>query len=101
MSDPQKISHQAALTTASGTSWVVVGGLIAVVCTVMLWTMRELPPLGLASWSAVAIIVQYLLMLAVRIGVASGRPRLWLLAGLTLTIVGTFIIAAGIVVFTV
>ncbi len=99
MSDPQKVNRQAALTTASGNSWLVVGGIISALCLVMLWGMRELPPLGAATTGVVLVVVGYLAMVAVRFGVRSLRVRLIALAALTIAITLAFMTVGCIIIF--
>src|SRR5690554_3612005 len=98
MSESQKINRQKALTTASGSIWLVVAAVISALCLVMLWTMRELPPLGAATTGFVLVIVGYLAMVAVRLGVPHVRTRLIALAVLTVAIVLAFMTVGGIII---
>lgn len=99
MSDSQKVTNQPALTTASGAIWLIVGGIIAVICLVLLWLMKGMEPLGAATTGIVTIVVTYLAMLAVRYGVSALRVRLWTLAALTIGIAITFLTVAIITVY--
>lgn len=99
MSDPQKVTQQAALTTASGRTWLVVAGIIALICLVLLWLMKDLEPLGASTIGIVIIIVAYLAMLAVRFGVRAPRVRLWSLAMLTIGIAIAFLTIAIIIIY--
>ena len=99
MSDSQKVTQQKALTTDTGTVWLVVGGVIAAISLIFLWVMRELPPVGVAFGGIISIIVALLLMVAVRFGVTAPRVRLWLLAVLTLGIFAVFVIATLVMGF--
>lgn len=90
MSESQKVTRQEALTSDSGRTWLIVAAIIAALCLVMLWFMRELPPLGAATGGIVAIVVTYLVMVAIRFGVRHDRWRLGLLAALTIIIVVIF-----------
>lgn len=99
MSDSQKVTQQKALTTDTGNLWLVVAGVIAAVSIVFLWVMRELPPVGVAFGGIITIVVAVLLMVAVRFGVTALRVRLWILALLTLTIFGAFVVAALVMAF--
>jgi hypothetical protein len=99
VSESQKVTRQPALTTASGSIWLVVGGIIAAICLVLLWLMRDLQPLGAATTGIVIIVVAYLAMLAVRYGVSAPRVRLWSLAALTIGIAVTFMTIAIITVY--
>lgn len=99
VSESQKVTQQPALTTASGNIWLLVGGIISLMCLVMLWFMRDLEPQGAATLGIVSIIVGYLIMIAIRYGVAAPRVRLWSLTFLTLAIAGTFMTIAVMMVF--
>jgi hypothetical protein len=99
VSESQKVTKQPALTTASGGIWLVVGGIIAIICLVLLWLMRDLEPLGAAITGIVIIVVAYLAMLAIRYGVRAPRLRLWSLAVLTIGIAVTFMTVAIITVY--
>src|SRR5690554_4214218 len=99
VSESQKVTKQPALTSASGGIWLVVGGIIAAICLVMLWLMRGMPPVGAATTGIVIIVVAYLAMLAIRYGVAAPRVRLWSLAILTIGIAVTFMTVAVITVY--
>ena len=99
VSESQKVTKQPALTTASGSIWLVVGGIIAAICLVLLWLMRGMPPIGAATTGIVIIVVAYLAMLAIRYGVSAPRIRLWSLAALTIGIAVTFMTVAIITVY--
>ncbi len=99
VSESQKVTKQPALTTAPGGIWLLVAGIIAVICLVMLWFMRELDPPGAATIGIVAIIAAYLAMVAIRYGVAAPRVRLWSLAILTIGIACTFMTIAIIMIY--
>jgi hypothetical protein len=94
MSESPRVTRQEALTSDSGRVWLIVAGVIALLCLVMLWTMRELQPLGAATAGIVGIVVTYLAMVAVRFGVQRLRVRLGLLASLTILIVLIFVVVA-------
>ncbi|WP_403020057.1 hypothetical protein [Salinibacterium sp. GXW1014] len=99
MSESQKVTRQEALTSDSGRTWLIVAGVIAALCLVMLWFMRELPPLGAATTGMVSIVIAYLAMVAIRFGVARSRLKLGLLAVLTIAIVLIFMTVGWITVF--
>lgn len=86
--DPTRVRSQASLTTASGTIWIVVGGLFVAVALGVLVPMTSLPPSGVALGAAIAVGVLYLAMVVVRVAVPAGRRRLGMLA------VGMLLIAA-------
>ncbi len=98
VSESQKVTKQPALTTASGSIWLLVAGIIAVICLVLLWLMRDLDPPGAATIGIVTIIVMYLVMVAIRYGVHAPRVRVWGLALLTLAIVAAFLAVATLTI---
>ena len=99
VSESQKVTQQPALTTASGRTWLIVAGIIAVLCLILLWLMRDLEPLGAATIGIVTIVVTYLVMVAIRFGVRAPRVRLFSLAILTIGIAGTFMTIAVIMIY--
>ena len=86
--DPTRVSDQAALRSASGTSWLGWGAITAaIVAVVMVYMAIREPALG---WTCFAIVlVVYALMVIVRIAVPVGRIRLVSLAVLDGVIVLT------------
>jgi hypothetical protein len=98
--DPGRVRDQAALTTSSGRSWLVVGGILAALSVAFLFWMRELEPPGVATTGLVAVVVLYLGMVAVRFGVARLRLRLGLLAALTIAICLAFLVCARVIAST-
>lgn len=78
--DPTRVRSQPSLTTASGTIWIVVGGLFVAVALGVLVPMTALPPAGVALVAAIAVGALYLAMVVVRVAVPAGRRRLAMLA---------------------
>ncbi|MCW4386749.1 hypothetical protein OH146_13290 [Salinibacterium sp. SYSU T00001] len=101
MSESQKVTQQKALTSDSGRIWLIVAAFISILCLVLLWFMRELPPVGAATTGMVAIVVAYLAMVAIRFGVSRDRLRLGLLATLTIAIVVIFAVVAWMTIVSV
>ena len=97
MDDSGRVTQQAALTTSSGRSWLVVGGILTALSAGFLFWMRELDPPGVATAGIVAVLALYLGMVAVRFGVGRLRLRLGLLAALTVAICITFVICALVI----
>jgi hypothetical protein len=78
--DPTRVRNQPALTSASGNSWLIIGGLFSIISTAMLLVLSTLPPPGL-SFVAVAItIALYVAMVVVRFSVHSRTRRLRIIA---------------------
>jgi hypothetical protein len=114
-SDSPKVTQQAALTTSTGRIWLVIGGILTVICLGFLWQMREIgracpfiepaPPgcldgrLTSAPIIGIAIIVLlYAAMVVVRFTVERLRVRLAVMAILTALIPIIFVICGGIVI---
>ena len=97
MTDPTRQRDQPALTTSSGLTWLLVGGLLAAICLIVLIPMVSLPPAGVALGGAIFVGALYLGMLLVRFLVAPGRRRLGLLAAGMVGIAG-FTLGAVLVV---
>jgi drug/metabolite transporter (DMT)-like permease len=94
MPDPTRVTDQAALTTSSGRSWLVIGALISALSLGFLFWMRDLEPAGVSITGMVIIVVLYLGMIAVRFGIARLRLRLGLLAAMMIGICITFVVCA-------
>jgi hypothetical protein len=78
--DPTRMRNQASLTTSSGTVWLVIGGLAAVITVVLLWSLQQVNSSGIAIAGIVAILLLYVAMVEVRLLVRILRLRLILLA---------------------
>lgn len=92
--DPTRLRNQPALTTSTGLSWLLVGGLFTAVSLAVLIALIELPPEGVALSAAIVIAILYLGMIAVRLVIHPGRLRLGLMAVAMLAIA---VIALGAV----
>ncbi len=100
MDDPGRVTDQAALTTSSGRSWLVVGGILTALTAGFLFWMRDLDPPGVATAGIVTVVALYLGMVAVRFGVGRLRRRLGLLAALTVGICLAFVTCALVIAST-
>lgn len=98
--DSTRMRDQPSLTTASGTNWVVVGGLFAAIALVVVIPLIAFPPAGLALGAAIAILVLYVGMILTRALVPPGRRRLGMLAAGMLLIAGVALLAVAIVAAT-
>ncbi len=99
-SSSTKVTEQRALTVASGSNWLVIGGGLSVICGGLLFAMQWLSPAIVATTGFVIVIVLYALMVVTRVVVRPGRVRLWTLATLTILLVITFFVCGGIVAAT-
>jgi glucan phosphoethanolaminetransferase (alkaline phosphatase superfamily) len=84
--DPTRLSNQPALTTASGTSWLIIGGLFSGISIAVLAVLATVAARGLAWGSIAAIIGLYAAMFIVRFTVGSHRRRLRIIAACFLMI---------------
>lgn len=98
-SDETRVANQPALTTSTGRSWLVVGGLFTAIALALLIAMTPLPPPGVALVASIVIGVLYLAMLVVRFLVGPGRRRLMLLSAGMLGIAAVSLVAALIIGF--
>ncbi|MDP3209072.1 MAG: hypothetical protein Q8M65_07975 [Rhodoglobus sp.] len=95
--DPTNIRSQPALTTSSGRSWLLVGGLFSAISLGVLIPMTQLPPPGVALVGAIAVAALYLGMIGVQLVLPAGRRRLGVLAVGMLAIALIALVAVGIV----
>jgi len=94
--DPTAIGEQPALTTSSGTIWLVVAGIFTAIALVELAFMLTFGnPLVVVGLVLVA--GQYLGILVTRFITPAGRLRLRIMAGLMLGIAGVSLIVVGVV----
>jgi hypothetical protein len=94
-----RVRDQPALTTTSGKSWVVLGGLLALVSIAMMIPMVSLAPAGAAGVGIVLVGFLYLAMLVAR-RISPGVPRLTTLAVLMTCIAVVALVTVGMVAAT-
>ncbi|WP_349898318.1 hypothetical protein [Parafrigoribacterium soli] len=95
-----KVTEQRALTSGNGNNWLVIGGILTLICGGILFAMQRLEPAAVAFTGLVIVVVLYAAMVVVRLVAAPGRRMLWSLAALTILIVITFFVCGGIVTAT-
>ncbi len=80
--DPTRMRDQPALTTSQGRSWLILGGLLALISLGVLVPMAllRMPPIGVPVTAAVVVAVLYACMVIVRFATPPSRLRLGLLA---------------------
>lgn len=89
--DSVRMIDQPALRTSNGLVWLLVGGILTVICAGLLVLLSEINPT--VAWTgAGAIVALYLAMIVVRFLVRPKRPRL-----LTLAVLFGLITAIGLV----
>jgi len=81
--DSSRISDQPALRSASGTIWVVAGGLFLIVIAAVLAAIISAggPAVGYAITTIAVATALYLVLLISRFAIRPGRVRLWVMAG--------------------
>ena len=95
--DPTLVRNQPALTTDTGNSWLIVGGLFTAISLGVLIAMMSLEPAGVALTAAIIVAALYLSMVVARLTVLRGRLRLTLMACGMLAIAATALTATLIV----
>ncbi len=98
--DPTLVRNQPALTTSTGRSWLILGGILAAIAVALLVAMGQLPPPGLGYLAAAIVALLYAGMLLVRAWVRPGRLRLGLLAAGMLLIAAVSLAAVLVIAFT-
>jgi hypothetical protein len=96
--DSSRISDQPALRSASGTIWVVAGGLFLVVIAAVLAAIISSggPAVGYAITTIAVVAALYLVLLIARFAIRPGKTRLWVMAG---SMIGMAVVALiGLVV---
>lgn len=100
--DPTLVRNQPSLTTSTGRSWLIVGGLFTAISLGVLIPMTQLPPAGVALTAAVLDVILYAGMVAARLLVPSGRQRLrlGLMATAFLAIAAVSLVAVLVIAYT-
>jgi hypothetical protein len=97
--DPTRVVNQPALTTSTGRSWLLLGGLFTLIALGVLIPMTALPPRGVALVAAILVAALYLGMLVVRATVPAGRRRLGMMASGMIGLALVSLVASIIVAF--
>jgi hypothetical protein len=92
-----RVRDQPSLTTSTGKSWLILGGLLAVVAIAVLVPLLSQPPAGVALFGICAIVALYAAMVVVRVNVRPGRGMLAWLASFMIAIAVIGVVCVGIV----
>jgi len=84
--DPTLMRNQASLTTSNGGIWLILGGLLTLICAVILTFELPLDPPGVALFGLVSVLGLYTAMVVVRLRTEPGRKRLGTMAALMIVI---------------
>jgi hypothetical protein len=91
------VRDQPALTTSSGRSWLILGGLLALIAVAVLIPLLSHKPTGVALFGLCVIVALYAAMVVVRINAHPGRIMLGLLAALMIAIAVVGVACVGVI----
>jgi hypothetical protein len=94
---PTRVRDQPSLTTSTGKSWLILGGLLSVVAIAVLVPLLSQPPAGIALFGLCAIVALYAAMIVVRLNARPGRGMLAWLAAFMIAIAVIGVVCVGIV----
>jgi hypothetical protein len=92
-----RVRDQPSLTTSSGRSWLILGGLLALIAVAVLVPLLSQKPVGVALFGICAIVALYAAMVVVRFNAKPGRGMLGWLAGFMITIAALGVVCVGII----
>jgi hypothetical protein len=92
-----RVRDQPSLTTSSGRSWLILGGLLALIAIGVMIPMMPLQPSGVALFGICAVIACYTGMIVTRINARQGKWMLGLLAFFMIAIAIIGLVCVGIV----
>ncbi len=92
-----RVRDQPSLTTSTGKSWLILGGLLSVIAIAVLVPLLSQPPAGLALFGICAIVALYAAMVVVRLNVRSVRVMLGWLAALMIAIALVGVVCVGLI----
>ena|ERR1700710_1203911 len=95
-----RVRDQPALTTSSGRSWLILGGILALIAVAILIPLLSQKPPGVALFGLCAIVALYAAMVIVRVNAHAGRRMLALLAIFMIAIAVIGVVCVGIVAAT-
>lgn len=95
-----RVRDQPSLTTSSGRSWLILGGLLALIAVAVLVPLLSQDPPGVALFGICAIVALYAAMVIARINVSRGRLMLGLLATFMILIAAIGVTTVGIIAAT-
>jgi hypothetical protein len=92
-----RLRDQPSLTTSTGKSWLILGGLLALIAVGILIPLLSVTPAGLALFGICAIVALYAAMVVVRLNVPPGKAMLGWLAALMIAIALIGVICVGLI----
>ena len=95
-----RVRDQPSLTTSSGRSWLILGGILAFIAVAVQVPLLFQPPAGVALVGVCAIVALYAAMVIVRVNAHPGRGMLATLAVLMILIAAIGVVCVGIIAAT-
>jgi hypothetical protein len=92
-----RVRDQPSLTTSTGKSWLILGGLLALIAVIVLVPLLSQPPAGVALFGVCAIVACYAAMVVVRVNARPGRWMLGWLAFFMIAIALVGVVCVGII----
>jgi hypothetical protein len=92
-----RMRDQPSLTTASGRSWLLLGGLLAFIAVAVMVPMLSLDPPGVALFGICAVVAFYTGMIVTKINARRRRWMLGLMASFMIAIAVVGLICVGVV----
>jgi hypothetical protein len=92
-----RVRDQPSLTTSSGKSWLILGGLLSLIAVGVLIPLLSQRPTGVALFGICVTVALYAAMVVVRLNARPGRGMLGWLAGFMIAIAVVGVVCVGIV----
>jgi hypothetical protein len=92
-----RVRDQPSLTTSTGKSWLILGGLLALIAVAVLVPLLAQKPGGVALFGICTIVALYAAMVVVRLNAKPGRGMLGWLAAFMIAIAVVGVICVGII----
>lgn len=92
-----RVRDQPSLTTSTGKSWLILGGLLSLIAVAVLVPLLSQEPGGLALFAICAIVALYAAMVVVRFNAMPGRAMLGWLATFMIAIAIIGVVCVGII----
>jgi hypothetical protein len=95
-----RVRDQPSLTTSSGRSWLLTGGLLALIAIGVMIPLLSADPAGLALFGICATVALYAAMIVTRLNARPGRVMLALLATFMICMALVGLICVGVIAAT-
>lgn len=92
-----RMRDQPSLTTSTGRSWLILGGLLSLIAVIILIPLLQQGPAGLGLFGVCAIVALYAAMVVVRLNVPPARGMLGWLAALMIAIAVVGVGCVGVI----